>query len=328
MNKSNFVKESFDKKELETVMKQIHLENFLEDWIKNFSLNLNNIWQEHSSRDLDPTINSQVNNSAIVIGAGPSLKKHNHLQLLAKSNYKGSIICTDRSLKPALLAGVTPEKFPKFYVISIDPGNVIKNFYDDKIVKTFGNKINGIFSTVIDPQTVETARSAGIKIHWIHPLIDYEEGKKSINQILGLMVRAKCHHDGLPGIQTGGNVGTSSWFFAWQILKCKIICLIGINHSWNEDDPWESIAAHCRLPKNFNKDTLLFKKMFPKIYNSEFNCTCILDPIFQFYSNALKEFISRSPSSVKTINATEGGCIFGKRITCMKFSEFLKKYND
>lgn len=328
MNKINFVTESLHKKELERIMEQIHFENFFEDWIKNFSLNLNNIWQEYSARDLDPTTKSQTNNSAIVIGAGPSIKKYNHLELLAQSNYEGSIICTDRFLKPALMNGITPDKFPKFYVLSIDTANMIKNFYDDKIIKTYGNKINGVFSTVIDPQTVETARNAGIKIHWLHPLIDYEKGKKSVNQILGLMVRAKHHHNGLPGIQTGGNVGTSSWFFAWQILKCKVVCLIGINHSWDEDDSWESITAHCNLPKNFNKNSPLFKKMFPKIYNPEFDCTCILDPIFQFYSNALKEFILRSPSSVKTINATEGGCIFGKRITCMKFSNFLKKYDD
>ena len=51
-----------------------------------------------------------------------------------------------------------------------------------------------------------------------------------------------------------------------------------------------------------------------------------MDPIYQFYSNALKEFISRSPKWLTTINATEGGSIFGERIISMKFSEFLEKY--
>ena len=48
-----------------------------------------------------------------------------------------------------------------------------------------------------------------------------------------------------------------------------------------------------------------------------------MDPLFQFYSEALKEFIFRSPQWVKTINATEGGSIFGNRIKSMKFSDFL-----
>ena len=58
-------------------------------------------------------------------------------------------------------------------------------------------EINGIFSTLSHPQTVKNARKSGIKIHWLHSLFDYEEGKKSFNQISALMVRAKNHHDGL-----------------------------------------------------------------------------------------------------------------------------------
>ena len=70
----------------------------------------------------------------------------------------------------------------------------------------------------------------------------------------------------------------------------------------------------------------MLDKLFPKIHNPDFNCNCILDPIFQFYSTALKEFISRSPDWLTTINATEGGSIFGNRIKSMTFAEFLKKY--
>ena len=84
--------------------------------------------------------------------------------------------------------------------------------------------------------------------------------------------------------------------------------------------------GHC-LPKiEINKDSPTFKKLFPRIYNPEFGCYCILDPIFQYYSTALKEFISRSPSWVNTINATEGGSIFGERIKCMTFSDFLNGF--
>ena len=59
---------------LENVMEQIHLENSFEQWVKNFGLNLANIWKERSARNLVPgKSNRVVNNSAIVIGAGPSL---------------------------------------------------------------------------------------------------------------------------------------------------------------------------------------------------------------------------------------------------------------
>lgn len=308
-------------------------ENQFDMWVTNFALNLNNIWKENSARILDPTINTkntETKNSAIVIGRGPSLKKHNHLEILAKSDYRGSIICTDGILIKALEAGVTPDKFPKFYVVTIDGDDeIIRSFYDSEIVDLLGSKINAIFSTLAHPSVVNRARKAGMTIHWLHTLFDYHEGKKSFNRLAGLMVRAKKNSTGLPAIQTGGNVGTSSWFIAWQILKCNTIALIGINHGWEEDDPSDLIMSHGNAfdPPKINKESENFKKLFPKIYNPEFNTFCILDPVFQYYSSALKEFISRSPPTVNTINATEGGCIFGDRITCLKFEKFLKLYS-
>ena len=50
------------------------------------------------------------------------------------------------------------------------------------------------------------------------------------------------------------------------------------------------------------------------IYNPELKKNFILDPLFQFYRKGLIEFIQRSPSYLKTINATEGGALFGDGI--------------
>ena len=142
------------------------------------------------------------------------------------------------------------------------------------------------------------------------------------------MTRAKKHENGLPGIQTGGNVGTSAWFIGWKILNCKTVVLIGINHGWEDTDSWETIMTHNGMCKKIDikKDSETFKKLFPRVYNPDFECYCILDPIFQYYSEGLKEFIHRSPDWLRTINATEGGSIFGNRINCMTFSEFLENY--
>ncbi len=323
----NFHKEPIEN-DIEKIMKKIHYESF-DEWIKNFALNLNDIWNEYSARELDPIKNKSKQDqqkSAIVIGRGPSVKKHGHLELIANSEYKGSIVCCDGALIAALKAGVTPDKFPNFYVVSIDPRNVITKYYDDKIVDKHGPKIKGIFSTLTHPSTIERARNADIKIHWLHTLFDYKEGEKSFNKISSVMVRAKNHKNGLPAIQTGGNVGTSSWFVSWQILRCTSVALVGINHGWNEDDPWKLIVTHGRenLPLNIDENNPSVQKLFPKIYNPEFNCNSILDPTFQYYRTAFIEFISRSPTWLSTINATEGGSIFGDRIKCMTLRNFLE----
>ena len=316
---------------IEEIMKKTQYENFGE-WVKNFALNLTNIWNEPSARMLDPSKDQTYDknkHSAIIIGRGPSIKKHDHLKLLAESDYQGSIICCDGKLIDVLNAGITPDKFANFYVVTIDPYSNVKQYYDNEIVGVYGSKIKGIFTVLTNPDTVECARQAGIKIHWLHSLFDYNEGERSFNQISASMVRARNHTNGLPAIQTGGNVGTSSWFISWQILKCATVALVGINHGWEEDDSWDTIISHGKnheISKDLAQSNQSFKKLFPKIHNPDFNCNCILDPIFQFYSTALKEFISRSPDWLTTINATEGGSIFGNRIKSMTFAEFLKKY--
>src|SRR3990170_4826088 len=91
--------------EIEKRMEKIHLESFPE-WVQNFALNLNYIWQESSAGELNPYPDSPTSyskNSAIIIGRGPSLKKNNHLELLADSDYKGTIVCTDGALKSVLV---------------------------------------------------------------------------------------------------------------------------------------------------------------------------------------------------------------------------------
>ncbi len=292
-------------------------------WIKNFALNLNNIWNENSSRDLSKFLSKQ-NNTAIVIGKGPSIDEHKHLELLSDSDFSGSIVCCDGKLIDTLESGVTPDKFPNFYVVNIDPGSHTAKLFDHPLISKFGSKIKGIFTTIANPNTVEQARKSGIKIYWMHSLFDYNDGKKSFNYISSIMVRSKTHTNGLPAIQTGGNVGTSSWFVSWKILQCTKVVLLGMNHGWNEDTPMDTITKHgVDFARSYDKDSPSFNRLFPKIYNPELKKYCILDPIFQYYREALLEFISRSPPWLQTINATEGGSLFGDRLTSMTFRTFL-----
>lgn len=309
---------------LEKVMKNTHKD--YEKWINNFTLNLEYIWKEKSARELSIT-NKENQSSAIVIGGGPSLTKKNHLEILAESNYKGSIIVVDRVLKKALDKGITPDKFENFFVTSIEPYDRIELHFDHKIIDEFGEKIKGLFPVIASPKTTIRVRKAGIQIHWFHPLIDYNEGIKSFNGMTAQMVKAK-KNIGLPALQTGGNVGTTSWFIGWQILKCSTIGLIGMNHGWDEDDDPEKILTHGYENPETKVDSTVTNMTFTKIYNPDFNCYCILDPIYQFYSNALKEFIARSPKWLSTFNATEGGSIFGEKINSIKLVDFLKKNND
>ena len=186
--------------EMEESMMKIHSESF-DDWVQNFAINLENIWEEPSAKALETDKNhKQKNNSAVVIGRGPSIKKHGHLELLAKSNYNGSIICTDGSLISALKAGITPEKFPKFYTVTIDPYQIVKKYYDDPIITKFGSKINGVFSTIVNPKVVGLARNAGVKIHWLDAgTLEDDSALSKLNRYNGILVPGGFGERGIEG---------------------------------------------------------------------------------------------------------------------------------
>ena len=307
---------------IERIFQKTTLDRYYDEWIQNFSSNLDYIKTESSARDLIPK-KSDSKTSALVIGRGPSIQKHNHLELLAQSDYHGSIICSDGSLINVLKSGITPEKFKNFFVVTIDTQERQKKSYDDPIVKKFGSQINCILSSTVSPETYQIVKESGMKVYWIHTLVDYDKGKSSFNYISSVMTKTEKNPKGLPAIQTGGNVGTSSWIIAWNVLKHSHVGLIGIDHGYYDD---ERTSDDHFLPSE-NNNSSEFRKAYPKIHNPIYNVTCIQDPIFQYYSNALKEFIVKASKYVKTINATEGGTIFGDGIECTTLKEFIENYN-
>lgn len=316
-------------KSAESAMQKIHGESY-DDWIKNFAMNIDSIKNGNSAKDILKFLKIDENDttSAIVIGRGPSVKKNNHLEKLANSNYDGTIICCDGALSNALEKGITPDKFKKFIVVSIEPYQRIEKYYLNDIVKKYGERISVILPVIADPNVVKILENYKMNIFWIHLLFDLHEGKKSFNYITSKILRSIRDNHGIPAIQTGANVGTSSWFLAWKVLGIQNISLIGINHGWEIDDPIEKIISHGyeSETKSIDPNEKNKKKFIKKIYNPDFDCYCLQDPIYQFYSESFKEFISRSPSWVNTINCTEGGSIFGKKIVSQKFSEFLKQF--
>ena len=132
----------------------------------------------------------------------------------------------------------------------------------------------------------------------------------------------------IPAIQTGANVGTSAWVIAWSILKCNHVGLIGLDLGYDDSTPWDKISFHgYPIPTDVDKNSESFKRAYPTIYNPEFDCKCKQDPLFLYYCNALKEFIQKTKNKIKTINATEGGALFGDGIYCTSLKNFLENYN-
>lgn len=173
----------------------------------------------------------------IIIGAGPSVFEKNHLELLAKSNYNGTLLITDKMLKPCLDAGITPQRFSRYFVFTIEDLEIIANFF------------------------IETPHSNKIKV------ICSERTKKSvINKILANNYNISI--DSWDYLRVTPNVGLMAFCFAWRELKLDELCMIGMNHGmpkmnipFNEDSEAFSLFYKKILNPDLNETSYLNPSM-------------------------------------------------------------------
>lgn len=310
---------------------QKNTSHMIDLWMYNFARNIPDFLNGNSIKQLSifkngkkSIKNHRPNSSAVVIGAGPSVKKNNHLEILSNSNYKGVIVCTDRMLIPCLKNGITPEKFSKFYVLTIEPKDVTIKYYDDKLIQKYSKGISVVLSTCTIHETVELCKKNGLKIFWFHPLIDDFRKLESVNKTMNMMSKSEKNPKGLSGMQTGGNVGCSAWIFSWAILGCSPIVLIGLDLGHPVDTPIENTRHYAEYLRMFKNNKSQVNKYFKKITNTDLKTKALSDPIFDFYREAFLDLVTRTPKWTRTINATEGGSLFGHGIESMKFVDALK----
>ena len=141
---------------------------------------------------------------------------------------------------------------------------------------------------------------------------------------MNMMSKSDKNPKGLTGMQTGGNVGVFAWIFSWAILGCSPVALIGLDLGYHVDTPLENIRHYRDYLKAYNNNKSKAGKFFKKITNVDLKIQVLSDPIFDFYREAFLDLVARTPKWVRTINATEGGSLFGNRIKNMKFVDFLK----
>jgi hypothetical protein len=165
-----------------------------------------------------------------------------------------------------------------------------------------------------------------LNIFWFHPLIDDYRKQESVNKIMNMISKSDKNPNGLPGLQTGGNVGCFSWIFSWAILGCSPVGLIGLNMGVNGDTRLEKTQHYDQVLNHFDNDKSKVGKFYRKVFNKDLGTESLLDPVFNFYRAAFLDLVVRTPRWTKTVNATEGGSLFGKRIKNMKFVNFLNTY--
>ena len=312
-------------------------DGLLELWVQNLAKNLSKIWNGNTIASIVPDEVKKAEaegkdpdfstGTAIVIGRGPSIFKNQHLELLAQSDYHGTIVCTDGALIDALTRGVQPDKYENFFTVTVD-GNREKiwKWFDHELVDKYGKYIKAILCSSVADNVPERCEKAGIQVHWFHPLFDDYRNIESYTKIQQYMTQCEKHPNGVPAMQAGGNAGATAWVLSWVVLRKTPVALIGIDLGYLPETPLESTYYWQGLLQATGGNPILIQQAYEKVFNPGFNTEAIIDPVFKHYREAFRDLTDHAPKWMETWNCTEGGSLFGESIICKPFRDFLAEF--
>jgi hypothetical protein len=298
---------------------------------------------ERSTREI-PIPEGDKKKSALIISAGPSLHRREHLESLKRANYSGSIVAVDAAYIALIRRGIIPD-----YVLTLDPhptrmvrwfgdhewekhsaaddyfqrqdlniefrkNSIIQNSENIELVNTYGHKTKAIVASSIPKNVRERLREANFQLYWWNPLVDDPASSDSLTRQLYSINKLPC-------MNTGGNVGTASWVFASSILGISQIGAVGMDLGYYLDTPLELTQTYYELANKLGTDQGIeqYFSYFTFPLNGEEFYT---DPTYFWYRRNFLNLVSLSKN--KTYNCTEGGTLFGENITCMNLNDFFK----
>jgi len=282
---------------------------------------------------------------AIIVGAGPSLKRNDQTKILKKYKDKAIIIACDGTLFYCLKNNIVPD-----LVVTLDshPTRIVRWFGDEnlnskkmkkddyfrrqdldidfrkeilvnnlvlKLTNKFGKKLNIALCTTSSKAVVKRVIKIKSKIYWWNPFIDDPDKKNSIS-------RKIFNKNKLPLINSGGNTGSAAWMIADSVLGCKKIAMIGMDFSYYNDTKLNQTQYYDFLTKYYSKKNI--KYFFKKIYNPVTKSSFYTDHVYYWYRKCFFEMLSNTNS--RTYNCTGGGILFGKTIKSLDLKSFCNRY--
>lgn len=283
--------------------------------------------------------------AAVVVSGGPSIKLKDPIQLVKKMGFEGPLIACDGALGYCLRNDVVPQ-----YVVSVDPhpDRIVRWFGDTKLgqrepdayfrnqdldeahvenelranaelirlVNKHGRKMKAILATSISPDIAERCLEAGMEIFWWNPVFDDYDAPGSLTRKLYEMNKAPC-------LVTGGNVGASSFSFAYAVLRMKVIGLLGMDFSYAPGTPLEKTQYYEHIKQIYPDDPA---KAYIQIFNPYLGDTWFTDPAYYWYRQCFLKLVEGVDDDVSVHNCSEGGILFGQRVHFTPFEQFLRKF--
>lgn len=282
--------------------------------------------------------------AAVVVSGGPTIHLRDPLGKLKKRGFEGAVVSCDGALGNCLRNGIVPD-----YVVCVDPHphRIVRWFGDTKIdqrppddyyknqdldetvardnrranteliklVNEHGHKIKAILATSVSPDITARCLEAGMEIYWWNPIYDDYEKPGSLTRKLYDLNKVPC-------LVTGGNVGASSFSFAYAVLRKKVIGLLGMDFSYAPGTPLLR-TQYYDVIKELYKDP---KDAYIEMFNPYLKETWFTDPAYYWYRQCFLKLIEAIDDDVAVHNCSEGGILFGQRVHWTPFDQFLTKF--
>lgn len=283
-------------------------------------------------------------NSAVVIAAGPSLRRHDPVPALVAAGYDGCVICTESALRHCLRGGLRPD-----LVVTADPhpGRIVRWFGDPRLTagaleaddyfrrqdldEGFAAELEAnrevmalladqaprlriALSTASSPDVVERVHELRMDVYWWNPMLDdpdIEEGSSAF------LMRA----NGRPCLNAGGNVGTAAWMLAHAVLGKARVALTGMDLGYYADTPYRQTQYYREALELFGAARL--EEFFIPVYNPVCGEWFFTDPAYQWYRECFLELAEEAQAV--TFNCTGGGTLFGGPIRSATLDQFLRQ---
>lgn len=293
-----------------------------------------------------PPLSDAKRRSAIVLSAGPSIRRARTIERVRDSGYEGTIIAADGAYAACLRAGLIPD-----FVVTLDPhntrmvrwfgdpdyeahirdddyferqdldvearNNAIKRNQDDMaLIDRHAKSTRAIVASSAPETVVARLLQAGFESYWWNPLVDDPTKPGSLTKEI---------YDALPlpCLTTGGTVGTAAWAFAVQILNPTHLAVAGMDLGYYPDTGMNMTQTYYELLAMAGGDEEKVKDYFTWLDFPLTGVTFMTDPTYFWYRKNFLHLAKRSP--IRTLNCTEGGTLFGENIDCVNLDDFLAK---
>ncbi len=279
--------------------------------------------------------------TAVVIAAGPSVRKHDHARQLVEAGYEGAVVAAESSLYYCLSRGLVPD-----VVVTVDPTRPIVRWFGDpelsdaeirdndyfrrqdladafkrerevndellELVNRHAPDIKLAISTSAHPDVVARCWQAGFQMYWWNPMYDDPADPAGVTARL-------VRDNGLPAVNAGGNVGTTAWMVAQAALGKDTVALTGIDFGYYAGTPYERTQYYKEIVDLVGEDRV--ESVIMRIFNPHYDAEFLTDPAYRWFRDSFLE-LARD-ARCRTLNCTEGGTLFGEGVEVKSLARFL-----